>query len=92
MNLAKHKHKPNGDTPRPKNDGTMIGGTMPLHSGSSKKVMSENFDEFRHGPTFKRTKEKFGKERAAKQMRAVVLSNARKGKKMGGKNQNLAGY
>ncbi len=90
MNLAKHKHKPNGDTPRPKNDGTMIGATMPLQTG--KKNMDMNFDEFRHGPTFKRTKEKFGKERAAKQMQAVVLSNARKGKPMGGKNQNLAGY
>jgi len=58
---------------------------MPLIKSPSPAAAKENFDEFRHGPTFKKTEKKFGKKRAAKQMVAVVLSNQRKygGKKNG---------
>ena len=51
---------------------------MPLQQGSSEKVKANNFDEFRHGPTFAKTQAKFGQKKALKQMEAVVLSNARK--------------
>jgi hypothetical protein len=49
---------------------------MPLKRG--KKNIKSNFHEFRHGKTFKRTTNKFGKEHAVKQMQAVVLGEARK--------------
>ena len=55
---------------------------MPLEKGNSKKTVSKNFDEFRHGKTFKNTEKKFGKEKAEKQMQAVVLSTARGGKNL----------
>ena len=61
---------------------------MPLIPGSSKKVQAQNFDEFRHGPTFQKTDNRYGKQRAVKQMEAVVLSNARKGNS--GKMKDLA--
>ena len=54
---------------------------MPMRRGVSKKVTEENFDEFRHGKTFERTKKKFGEKVARKQMIAAVLSNKRKSKK-----------
>ncbi len=54
---------------------------MPLLKGKSKKVMAENFHEFRHGKTFAKTAAKFGKGKALKQMEAVVLSTARKSPK-----------
>lgn len=54
---------------------------MPLIKGSSKKAQDENFHEFRHGKTFAKTEKKFGKGKALKQMEAVVLSTARKGRK-----------
>ena len=55
---------------------------MPLAKGTSKKTTEENFDEFRHGKTFNRTRKKFGEKTAHKQMVAAVLSNKRKsGKK-----------
>lgn len=50
---------------------------MPLKSGSSKGVMSENIREFHHGNTYDRTKKKFGKEKANKQAVAVAYSKAR---------------
>jgi hypothetical protein len=53
---------------------------MPLKSGKSKKVVSENFHEFRHGKTFAHTAKKFGKAKARKQMIAAVLSTKRKSK------------
>ncbi len=53
---------------------------MPLLKGSSKAVIDKNYHEFRHGPTFKHTERKFGKNRAEKQMSAVVLSTAGKRK------------
>lgn len=51
---------------------------MPLKSGSSKKIVSENIREFHGGPTYSHTAEKFGKNRADAQAIAVALSNARK--------------
>ena len=59
---------------------------MPFQPGNSKKVMDENFGEFRKGPTFKKTKMKFGKDRARKQMIAAVMENSRKS---GGKSYDL---
>jgi hypothetical protein len=49
-----------------------------MKKGTSKRTTEENFHEFRHGKTFKRTAGKFGKEKARKQMIAAVLSNKRK--------------
>lgn len=54
---------------------------MPLLKGKSKATKKKNFHEFRHGKTFKKTAAKFGKQRALKQMQAVVLGAARGGKK-----------
>lgn len=61
---------------------------MPLRSVTGSKQETENnFDEFRHGKTFKKTAKKFGKKRAEKQMIAVVLSNKRAvERKKGGKS------
>jgi len=53
---------------------------MPLKTGKSKKVVSENISEFHKGKTFAATKEKFGKEKADKQAVAVALSKKRKAK------------
>jgi hypothetical protein len=49
---------------------------MPLQPGSSKAVKAANFHEFRHGPTYRHTRRKFGKKTANKQLAAAVLSNA----------------
>ena len=54
---------------------------MPLKSGSSKATQDENFHEFRHGKTFAKTNAKFGKERAEKQLQAVVLGKADQAKR-----------
>ncbi len=51
---------------------------MPLLKGTSKKVVDENFHEFRHGKTFAHTEKKFGSAKAHKQLIAVVLSQERK--------------
>jgi len=51
---------------------------MPLAKGKSKHVIEKNFDEVRHGSTFKRTEKKYGKKKAVKQMQAIVLSTSRK--------------
>lgn len=51
---------------------------MPMKRGTSKRTTEENFHEFRHGKTFKRTSAKHGTEKARKQMIAAVLSNKRK--------------
>lgn len=50
---------------------------MPLVKSASKAATDENFDEFRHGKTFAKTAKKFGKQKALKQMEAVVLNNKR---------------
>lgn len=54
---------------------------MPLKSGKSKKVISENIKEFSKGKTYKATAEKFGEEKAHKQAVAVALEKAREKKK-----------
>lgn len=55
---------------------------MPLKRGTSRKTTEENFHELRHGGTFSRTKKKYGKRRAQKQMVAIALENKREsGKK-----------
>jgi hypothetical protein len=60
---------------------------MPLEKGTSKEATEANFHEVRHGNTYAKTKKKFGKQRANKQMVAIVLSNKRKSakRKRGGK-------
>lgn len=52
---------------------------MPLKSGKSKKVVSENISEFHTGKTYAKTKAKFGKGKADKQAVAVAMSKKRKG-------------
>lgn len=51
---------------------------MPLKKGSSRATVASNISEFHHGPTFAKTKKKFGKAKADKQAVAVVMSEARK--------------
>jgi hypothetical protein len=51
---------------------------MPMKRGTSKRILNENFHEFRHGKTFKRTAARHGAEKVRKQMIAAVLSNKRK--------------
>ena len=51
---------------------------MPLSPGSDKRPISKNISEFHHGPTFERTKAKFGAAAADRQAVAVAMSNARK--------------
>jgi hypothetical protein len=55
---------------------------MPLKKSTSSKATEENFHEVRHGKTYARTKKKFGRQKANKQMVAIVLSNKRKAKRM----------
>lgn len=61
---------------------------MPMRKSASKKATAENFHEFRHGKTFKRTAGKFGKKKARKQMIAAVLSNKRKAAAKGKKGRS----
>ena len=58
---------------------------MPLTPGSN---VSDTIRELHGGATFKRTAKKFGVEDARRQSVAIALSNARKGRSMGG----VAGY
>lgn len=51
---------------------------MPMIRSAGKSETEKNFHEFRHGKTFQKTRKKFGKKRALKQMQAAVLSNKRK--------------
>jgi hypothetical protein len=57
---------------------------MPLMPGNSSKTISENIRELHTGKTFSHTAAKFGKGRANKQAVAIALSEARKGRAMGG--------
>lgn len=50
---------------------------MPFEKSASKEATKENFHEFRHGKTFAKTENKFGKKKALKQMQAAVLQNKR---------------
>jgi hypothetical protein len=61
---------------------------MPLAKGKSRKTIEKNFDEVRHGATFRKTEKKFGKKKAVDQMQAIVLSKAREsGKKKSGRKR-----
>jgi hypothetical protein len=51
---------------------------MPLLRGRSRSTQRKNLHELRHGKTFKRTKNKYGKRKALKQMIAIELKNERK--------------
>jgi len=51
---------------------------MPLRSGKSRKIVSENISELHRGPTYARTQNRFGKKRADKQAVAIALSEKRK--------------
>jgi hypothetical protein len=50
---------------------------VPLKSGKSKKVVSQNIRELHGGKTFASTSRKFGKDKANKQAVAIALSKAR---------------
>ena len=52
---------------------------MPVLKGRGKRKLAENFHELRHGKTFARTRRKFGKRRARKQMVAIALKAQREG-------------
>lgn len=56
---------------------------MPFERSSSTRAKQNNFHEFRHGKTFKKTAAKFSKRKAQKQMVAAVLSNQRRYEKKG---------
>lgn len=60
---------------------------MPLEKGTSKEATEKNFDEVRHGKTYARTKKKYGRQKANKQMVAIVLSNKRKSAKKGNRKR-----
>ena len=51
---------------------------MPLIQSDTQAATEANFDELRHGKTFRKTAHKYGKKRAQKQMVAIALSNKRK--------------
>ena len=51
---------------------------MPMRKGTSPETVKDNFHEFRHGKTYAKTRKKFGKRKATKQMIAAVLSQKRK--------------
>lgn len=57
---------------------------MPLKSGSSQSVVSENIRELHTGKTYAHTAGKFGNDRANKQAIAIALSEARKSRAVGG--------
>jgi len=58
---------------------------MPLKSGKSQKVISENIRELHHGPNFARTEEKHGEGTAHRQAIAIAMETARKSRAKGGK-------
>jgi hypothetical protein len=63
---------------------------MPIKSGSSPAVVSSNISEFHKGPTFQKTADKFGKDRANKQAVAVALHSADKSKDGKGEDHKSA--
>jgi hypothetical protein len=48
----------------------------PLKKGKGAKKISSNISEFSKGPTFKKTKKKFGADKAHKQAIAVAMNTA----------------
>jgi hypothetical protein len=54
---------------------------MPLIQSDSQAATEQNFDELRHGKTFKKTEKKYGKKRARKQMVTIALKTKRDAKK-----------
>jgi len=58
---------------------------MPLKSGRSRKVVSQNIEEFHTGKTYASTKAKYGKKKADEQAVAAALSTARGGRPRKGK-------
>lgn len=56
---------------------------MPLLKSSSREATEKNFHELRHGKTYAKTRGKFGKKKANKQMIAIALSNKRKARNRG---------
>lgn len=54
---------------------------MPLKKGASPQTIRFNVKEFHQGPTYQRTKDEFGQEKANKQAVAVAYSQARKSRK-----------
>jgi hypothetical protein len=51
---------------------------MPLKKSDSDEATEKNFEEMRNSATYKRTRRKFGRKTANRQMVAAVLSNKRK--------------
>jgi hypothetical protein len=49
---------------------------MPLKKGKSGKKISSNISEFSKGPTFKKTKAKFGADKAHQQAIAAAMNQA----------------
>jgi hypothetical protein len=54
---------------------------MPLIKSDTTAATRANFDELRHGHTFKRTAKKYGKQKARKQMIAIALKTKREAKR-----------
>ena len=52
------------------------------------KSISSDISEFHSGSTYKRTKKKYGKERANKQAIAVAYANKRKKKRKGSRSRS----
>jgi len=61
---------------------------MPLKQGGSRKIVSENISEFHQGPTYARTRRKFGKKTADQQAVAAALSQQRKSRGFPKKDRN----
>lgn len=53
---------------------------MPLKSGKSSKVISDNISELHRGQTFAKTSAKHGKAKANKQAVAIAYAQSRKSK------------
>lgn len=62
---------------------------MPLKSGKSQAVISENIRELHHGPTHARTAKKFGEKKAHEQSIAIAMETARKTKRKKGGRVHL---
>jgi len=59
---------------------------MPIQSGNSRSVISDNIRELRRGPQFQRTKRKFSPRKAQQQAVAIAMDEARKSKGKSGLN------